>query len=96
LPEKSILPEKYCLCPKSRFSDMLRLHLKLRHERTIQTGYFEAYGTIGEEPSGKYTRAGLFQEKGKRTPVFVRFSTLIHGGHSPENLRDPRGFAAKF
>ena len=48
------------------------------------------------EPASKYTRAKLFQEKGKRTPVFVRFSTVIHGGHSPENLRDPRGFAIKF
>ncbi|MDP9350931.1 MAG: catalase, partial [Chloroflexota bacterium] len=43
-----------------------------------------------------YTRAKLFQEKGKRTPLFVRFSTVIHGGHSPETLRDPRGFAVKF
>ena len=38
----------------------------------------------------------LFQEKGKKTPVFVRFSSVIHGGHSPETLRDPRGFAVKF
>jgi hypothetical protein len=22
--------------------------------------------------------------------------TVIHGGHSPENRRDPRGFAVKF
>ena len=45
--------------------------------------------------SAKYTRAKLFQEQGKRTPLFVRFSTVIHGGHSPETLRDPRGFAIK-
>lgn len=30
------------------------------------------------------------------TKVFVRFSTVIHGGTSPETLRDPRGFAVKF
>ncbi|HYF58889.1 MAG TPA: catalase [Burkholderiaceae bacterium] len=59
-------------------------------------GYFEAYGTAGDEPVSKYTRAKLFQQKGKRTPVFVRFSSVIHGGHSPETLRDPRGFAIKF
>jgi catalase len=46
--------------------------------------------------ANKYTRAKLFQEKGKRTPIFIRFSTVIHGGHSPENLRDPRGFAVNF
>ncbi|MCZ8513553.1 catalase [Paenibacillus filicis] len=59
-------------------------------------GYFEAYGTVGGEPVSKYTRAKLFQEKGNRTPVFVRFSSVVHGGHSPETFRDPRGFAVKF
>jgi len=28
--------------------------------------------------------------------MFARFSSVIHGGHSPETLRDPRGFALKF
>jgi len=42
------------------------------------------------------TAASLFAENGKKTPVFVRFSTVIHGNHSPETLRDPRGFATKF
>ena len=59
-------------------------------------GYFEAYGKVGDEPVNKYTRAKLFQEKGKITPMFARFSTVVHGGHSPETLRDPRGFAVKF
>ncbi|KAL5040276.1 hypothetical protein BDV3_006604 [Batrachochytrium dendrobatidis] len=59
-------------------------------------GYFEAYGSAGNETIGKYTRAKLFDTKGKRTPVFTRFSTVIHGGTSPETLRDPRGFAVKF
>ncbi|GGI49530.1 hypothetical protein GCM10011425_07420 [Mucilaginibacter galii] len=38
----------------------------------------------------------MFQEKGKQTPVFVRFSSVIHGGNSPETLRDPRDSAVKF
>lgn len=59
-------------------------------------GYFEAYGSVGGKPIAPLTRAKLFQEKGKRTPVFVRFSSVIHGGHSPETLRDPRGFSVKF
>ncbi|WP_020406234.1 catalase [Hahella ganghwensis] len=41
------------------------------------------------------TKASLFEE-GKVTPVFVRFSTVIHSKGSPETLRDPRGFATKF
>jgi len=41
------------------------------------------------------TRALLFTP-GETTPVFVRFSSVVHGNHSPETLRDPRGFATKF
>ena len=42
------------------------------------------------------TMAAPFQEVGKNTPVFVRFSSVIHPKGSPETLRDPRGFATKF
>ncbi len=59
-------------------------------------GFFEAYGTIGDEPASTFTRAKLFQNKGALTPVFARFSTVVGGGHSPETTRDPRGFAVKF
>ena len=59
-------------------------------------GIFQSYGKVGDEPVSKFTRAKLFQEEGKETPVFVRFSTVIHGGHSPETARDPRGFSVKF
>ncbi len=42
------------------------------------------------------TVAAPFQQAGKKTPVFVRFSSVIHSKGSPETLRDPRGFATKF
>lgn len=42
------------------------------------------------------TMAAPFQSRGKKTPVFVRFSSVIHPKGSPETLRDPRGFATKF
>ncbi|WP_038182974.1 catalase [Vibrio rhizosphaerae] len=42
------------------------------------------------------TTAAPFTQAGKKTPVFVRFSTVIHPKGSPETLRDPRGFATKF
>lgn len=35
------------------------------------------------------------QTNGAKTPLALRFSTVIHGVHSPEFLRDPRGFAIK-
>jgi catalase len=43
-----------------------------------------------------FTSASLLAHKGKETPVFVRFSSVIHSKGSPETLRDPRGFATKF
>src|SRR5687767_281847 len=42
------------------------------------------------------TRASLFAQAGKRTPVFVRFSTVIGERGSPDTPRDVRGFAVKF
>ncbi|MBW4561308.1 MAG: catalase [Mojavia pulchra JT2-VF2] len=89
--------ENYNFLEKITHFDRERIPERVVHARGAGAhGYFEAYGTIGDEPVSKYTRAKLFQEKGKITPVFIRFSTVIHGGHSPETLRDPRGFAIKF
>jgi catalase len=89
--------ENYQFLEKITHFDRERIPERVVHARGAGAhGYFEAYGTVGGEPIAKYTRAKLFQEKGKRTPTFVRFSTVIHGGTSPETLRDPRGFAVKF
>ncbi len=89
--------ENYQFLEKISHFDRERVPERVVHARGAGAhGYFEAYGTAGDVPVSKYTRARLFQEKGKRTPVFVRFSSVIHGGHSPETLRDPRGFATKF
>ncbi|GAB4023214.1 catalase [Spirosoma koreense] len=89
--------ENYAFLEKISHFDRERIPERVVHARGAGAhGIFEAYGTVGDEPISKYTRAKLFQEKGKQTPVFVRFSSVIHGGHSPETLRDPRGFAVKF
>ncbi|GGA40320.1 catalase [Psychrobacillus lasiicapitis] len=89
--------ENYDFIEKISHFDRERVPERVVHARGAGAhGYFEAYGAVGDEAVSKYTRAKLFQDKGKRTPVFVRFSSVIHGGHSPETLRDPRGFAVKF
>lgn len=89
--------ENYNFLEKITHFDRERIPERVVHARGAGAhGYFEAYGTIGDERASKYTRAKLFQEKGKITPAFVRFSTVTHGGNSPETLRDPRGFAIKF
>jgi len=89
--------ENYQFLEKISHFDRERVPERVVHARGAGAhGIFESYGTVGNDHVSKYTRAKLFQEKGKETPVFVRFSTVIHGGHSPETLRDPRGFAVKF
>ncbi|SMB86279.1 Catalase [Hymenobacter roseosalivarius DSM 11622] len=89
--------ENYQLLEKISHFDRERIPERVVHARGAGAhGVFESYGTVGNDPISKYTRAKLFQEKGKQTPVFVRFSTVIHSSHSPETLRDPRGFAVKF
>lgn len=89
--------ENYDFIEKISHFDRERVPERVVHARGAGAhGVFEAYGTVGDESIANFTRAKLFQEKGKKTPVFVRFSSVIHGGHSPETLRDPRGFAVKF
>ena len=88
--------ENYQFLEKMSHFDRERVPERVVHARGAGAhGYFESYGTVGSDPISKYTRAKVFQQKGKQTPVFVRFSTVTHGGHSPETLRDPRGFAVK-
>ncbi|KIL50040.1 catalase KatA [Jeotgalibacillus soli] len=54
-------------------------------------GYFEVTNDIS-----KYTKANLFSEVGKRTPLFTRFSTVAGELGSADTVRDPRGFSVKF
>ncbi|WP_026074400.1 catalase KatA [Brevibacillus massiliensis] len=54
-------------------------------------GFFEVTNDVT-----KYTKAKFLSEVGKRTPVFVRFSTVAGESGSADTVRDPRGFAVKF
>ncbi|WP_023640542.1 catalase KatB [Dickeya zeae] len=65
-------------------------------ERVVHARGTGAHGTFtATEDISDLTIAEVFK-KGSQTPVFVRFSSVVHGNHSPETLRDPRGFATKF
>jgi catalase len=66
-------------------------------ERVVHARGAGAYGEfISAGDFSSFTKAKFLSQKGKKTPIFVRFSTVIHGVGSPETLRDPRGFATKF
>ncbi|MET8575714.1 catalase [Streptomyces sp. NPDC005012] len=89
--------ENYQFLEKISHFDRERIPERVVHARGATAfGYFEAYGAWGDEPIAQYTRAKLFQERGKRTRVACRFSTVIGGRDSSECSRDPRGFAVKF
>jgi catalase len=71
--------------------DHERIPERVVHARGVGAhGVFEGYGAARE-----VTRAG-FLEKGRRTPVFVRFSTVLGSRGSADTVRDTRGFATKF
>ncbi|MFE5212489.1 catalase [Streptomyces sp. NPDC056600] len=89
--------ENYQFLEKISHFDRERIPERVVHARGATAfGYFEAYGAWGDEPIDRYTRAKLFQEKGRRSRVACRFSTVIGGRDSSECNRDPRGFAVKF
>ena len=89
--------ENYHFLEKISHFDRERIPERVVHARGfVCYGEFEATGKIGDEPASKYTRAKLFQQAGKKTPLAIRFSTVIGGRDSSEVARDPRGFAVKF
>ena len=89
--------ENYQFLEKISHFDRERIPERVVHARgAVAYGYFESYGTWGDEPIERYTRAKVFAEAGKRTDLAIRFSTVIGGRDSSEAARDPRGFAIKF
>ncbi|GGE37148.1 vegetative catalase [Pullulanibacillus camelliae] len=54
-------------------------------------GYFEVTNEMT-----KYTKAKFLSDRGLRTPLFIRFSTVAGEKGSADTERDPRGFAVKF
>lgn len=54
-------------------------------------GYFEVTNDLS-----KYTCASFLSQVGKKTDLFIRFSTVGGGRGSADSARDPRGFAVKF
>ena len=86
------LLEDFILREKIMHFDHERIPERVVHARgSAAHGYFEAYEDLSD-----LTRAVPFSKKGKRTPVFVRFSTVAGERGSTDTARDVRGFAVKF
>ena len=86
------LLEDFIMREKITHFDHERIPERIVHARgTGAHGYFQAY-----ENHSALTKAGFLQDPGKKTPVFVRFSTVQGPRGSGDTVRDVRGFAVKF
>lgn len=66
-------------------------------ERVVHAKGAGAYGTFTvTQDITRHTKAKVFSEVGKQTPLFIRFSTVGGEKGSADSARDPRGFAVKF
>jgi len=86
------LLKDFILREKITHFDHERIPERIVHARGSGAhGFFECYRSLR-----KITRAAPFQDDGKITPVFVRFSTVAGERGSKDTARDVRGFAVKF
>ncbi len=84
--------------------DNFRMFEKLAHfnreripERVVHARGTGAYGTFTlTKDMSDHTIAKFLQGVGKKTELFLRFSTVGGGQDSSDYARDPRGFAVKF
>lgn len=90
--EGPVLLEDMHLREKLFHFDHERIPERVVHARGFGVhGFFENYESLGS-----ITKADVFKEKGQKTPVFVRFSTVAGNKGSVDLARDVRGFAVKF
>jgi catalase len=86
------LLEDFILREKITHFDHERIPERVVHARGAAAhGYFQVYRSLS-----RYTRAAFLQDPDKKTPVFVRFSTVAGSRGSTDLARDVRGFAVKF
>ena len=90
-PRGPVLLQDSHLIEKLQRFDRERIPERVVHARG--TGIFGEF--VPSVDLSDLTTAQVFKP-GTKTPVFVRFSTVMGYRGSPEQARDPRGFAVKF
>jgi catalase len=86
------LLEDFIMREKITHFDHERIPERIVHARgTAAHGFFESYAD-----HSNLTKAGFLRDPGKKTPVYVRFSTVQGPRGSADTVRDVRGFATKF
>ena len=91
-PRGPVLMQDYQLIEKLAHQNRERIP-----ERVVHAKGWGAFGTLKvTNDISKYTRARLFSEVGKETPMLLRFSTVAGEQGAADAERDVRGFAVKF
>src|SRR5688572_20026631 len=91
-PRGPSLLEDFIFREKITHFDHERIPERVVHARGAAAhGFFQVY-----ESRSRWTKAAFLQNPTKRTPVFVRFSTVAGSRGSTDLARDVRGFAVKF
>jgi len=86
------LLEDFHLREKITHFDHERIPERVVHARgSAAHGFFQVY-----ESMAPYTKAKFLHNPAVKTPVFVRFSTVVGSRGSADLARDVRGFAVKF
>lgn len=79
------------------FEKLGHLNREVIPERRMHAKGYGAHGVFRTTADiTRYTKADLFAEVGRETPVFVRFSTVAGERGAADAERDIRGFAVKF
>jgi len=91
-PGGPILLEDHHLIEKLAHFDRERIPERVVHAKGSGAyGYFEVLADVT-----RWMKAKFLASVGKRTEVFLRFSTVAGEKGSADTVRDPRGFAIKF
>ncbi|HWL12974.1 MAG TPA: catalase [Ureibacillus sp.] len=86
------LLEDFHFREKMMHFDHERIPERVVHARGFGVhGHFQVYESLAQ-----YTKAKFLQDPSVKTPVFVRFSTVVGSRGSADTVRDVRGFATKF
>jgi catalase len=86
------LLEDFHFREKMTHFDHERIPERIVHARGAAAhGYFQVYESLAP-----YTKAKFLQDPAVKTPVFVRFSTVVGSRGATDLARDVRGFAVKF
>ena len=88
----TLLQDQYLIEKLARFN---RERIPERIVHAVGTGAY-GYLEVTSADVPKWTKAKIFEKAGKKTDIFIRFSTVAASRGGPDVARDPRGFAMKF